>query len=108
MDTKVYEEKLKKLEIELSEESKKLGTTPEMGSDVDSYDTETDEAEEFANSLGVKESIKNRLAAVRKALGKITDGSYGRCENCQNDIPKEVLDISPESNLCKNCKSTSA
>ena len=67
---KKYEEKLKKTQQDLETELKgHSAEVPEMGTDVDAFDTETDEAEEYSNELGVKDALKQRLQAVKKALG---------------------------------------
>lgn len=104
-DLSKYEEKLKETEKALEAElAGHRAEIPEMGSDVDSYDTETDEAEEYSNELGIKQVLKNRLRAVRAALEKIKAGTYGHCANCKMDIPEKVLDVNPESDFCQHCK----
>lgn len=44
-----------------------------------------------------------RMVEVDKALGKIKDGTYGKCERCGADIPDERLDIMPETTTCIKC-----
>jgi DnaK suppressor protein len=39
------------------------------------------------------------------ALAKIKDGTYGVCEQCHNNIPKERLRALPYAALCVQCKS---
>lgn len=77
----------------------------EFGSDIDHFDEEADEAEEFANNLGLRETLKERMADIELALEKMEKGGYGKCENCKNDISFEILKVNPESRLCKSCKS---
>lgn len=43
------------------------------------------------------------LDEINEALEKISDGSYGICENCHKKIDKERLDIIPETTLCASC-----
>lgn len=48
------------------------------------------------------------LAAVEeidKAIAKIHDGTYGVCEQCYVNIPKERLKALPHAALCVQCKS---
>lgn len=77
---------------------------PDFGSDVDSFDEETDEAEEVANQTGVARVLKERLENVRAALAKLEAGAYGVCEECGGEISPEVLSVAPESRLCRSCK----
>jgi DnaK suppressor protein len=48
------------------------------------------------------------LAAVEeidRALVKIDNGTYGRCERCGNEIPQARLEALPHAALCVACKS---
>jgi len=97
----------KKLEMtkkDLEKEIADLKTAPEFGSDVDHFEEETDEAEEFNKNLGVEKTLKERLINVERALEKMAKGIYGKCENCKKDIEWEVLRVDPESRYCQNCK----
>lgn len=100
-----YKEKLEKERMLLVAEIKKNEKPPDFGSDIDHFDEETDEAEEFGNQLAIAQDLKNRLSEVDLALGKIQTGKYGTCEKCGGKIETEILDIDPESRLCKRCKS---
>ena len=104
MNPKEHEEKLKKTQADLEVELKNLEGVPEMGSDVDHFDEETDETEELGNVLGVRDALKGRLQAVKHALDKIEAGTYGVCEKCGDKIPEEVLQVNPESEHCKDCR----
>jgi DnaK suppressor protein len=75
-----------------------------FGNDVDSFDEETDEAEEVANKLAVAQSIKDRINEIDSSLNKIVLGKYGVCEKCSQEISDKVLEIAPESKLCEDCK----
>jgi DnaK suppressor protein len=44
------------------------------------------------------------LTAVRHALAKFDDGSFGLCEMCGNDIPFSRLEARPEATLCIACQ----
>ncbi len=52
------------------------------------------EAEQLADRLG------SDLAALEAALGRVEDGSYGRCEVCGEDIGDEVLAEAPAAVRC--------
>jgi DnaK suppressor protein len=44
------------------------------------------------------------LKAVRAALARMDDGSYGLCEVCGNDIGFSRLLARPEAQLCITCQ----
>lgn len=107
MTTEKIEAYKKKLEHERSlilAEIEKNEKPVDFGSDVDHFEEESDEAEEMGNQLSIAQELKTRLDDIEVALEKIRSGSYGKCENCGREIEAEILDIDPESRLCKNCK----
>ena len=99
MEEKLLSEKMK-IEGDLAGMKEKL----DFGSDIDHSDEETDETEEFGTYLSVKRTQDSRLNQINKALSKIRSGTYGICEKCGKPIEQKILDIDPESLLCKNCK----
>jgi len=103
---KIAEHKLKleKERVMLLAEIKRSEKPVDFGADVDSFDEETDEAEEVGNQLAVAQDLKNRLGEVEIALGKIQEGTYGICEECGDPIEEEILTIDPESRFCKKDK----
>jgi RNA polymerase-binding transcription factor DksA len=76
---------------------------PDFGSEADP-DTETDESEEISNQMAEAQVLKKHLADIELALTKIKKGTYGICENCKEEISRELLNVAPESQLCQNCK----
>jgi RNA polymerase-binding transcription factor DksA len=56
------------------------------------------------NQLAIAQDLKLRLDDIEAALEKIREGKYGICEKGGEEIEEEVLDIDPESRLCKNHK----
>lgn len=95
---------LEKKKKDLEKRLKKFQKVPEFGSDVDSFDEETDESEEFANQLAVAQDFKNHLADIELTLKKIKENRYGGCEKCKKEISLDILNIVPESRLCQKCK----
>ncbi len=93
-----------KIREAIRERIKKLYKIPDFGSDVDSGDEETDEAEEFGNQLSIAQNYKEQLVDVNSALKKMENKKYGVCEKCGKKISLDVLEIVPESRLCKACK----
>ena len=44
------------------------------------------------------------LEAINKSLEKVLDGSYGKCENCREEINRDRLEAIPTTVLCMDCK----
>ena len=56
-----------------------------------------------ASLLGNREEIAH-LSKLDLALKKITDGTFGVCEICDEPIGKKRLEARPETTLCIKCK----
>ena len=56
----------------------------------------------------IRMQLKNRETAhmkkVEEALRRIEDGSYGLCEECDEDIELKRLEARPTATLCVACK----
>src|SRR5262245_36145321 len=46
---------------------------------------------------------RRALADTEDALGRLSAGSYGRCEDCGGAIPAELLAVIPETRYCPRC-----
>ncbi|MGH9068688.1 MAG: TraR/DksA family transcriptional regulator [Acidimicrobiales bacterium] len=58
-----------------------------------------------AEALAV--SLRESLAEVERALDKLAEGRYGRCETCGQPISDARLEAMPTARFCINCASTS-
>ena len=104
-DRASLKKKLEETKALLEKELKGLRKPTDLGgTEVDAFDAEADEAEEFSANAGMAESLKQRHEAVVEALGKMETGGYGMCEKCGKEIELELLGIDPESRFCKTCK----
>jgi len=99
-----YKGKLEKEQRLILGEIKQNEKPTDFGSDVDHFEEESDEAEEMGNQLAIAQGLKGRLDDIEVALAKIQAGTYGICESCGKEIEPEILDIDPESRLCKSDK----
>jgi RNA polymerase-binding protein DksA len=54
--------------------------------------------------LSLQENSEHLLAAIDAALGRIEDGTYGRCARCGKEIETERLEAIPYATLCIECK----
>lgn len=59
------------------------------------------EGDEVLERLGSASAAE--LRAVRAALRRIEDGSYGECANCGEKIPVKRLEIIPHAARCARC-----
>jgi len=103
----VCKNKLQHERLLIVREIKDLEKPVDFGSDIDHFEEKAEEVEDISNRFGEKNDLKKRLDQVEQALQKIETGDYGVCETCGKNIEEEILDIDPESVLCKSCKTKS-
>jgi DnaK suppressor protein len=63
----------------------------------------TSEAISRRNDIGVGNSLLVTEEKLQRALAKLEEGSYGRCDNCGRPIAPGRLEVAPESALCIDC-----
>jgi DnaK suppressor protein len=56
-------------------------------------------------TLRIRDRERKLIAKIKEALGRIDDGSYGKCEECGENIGRERLEARPVTTLCIDCKS---
>jgi DnaK suppressor protein len=49
------------------------------------------------------DQAREQLAQIDAALGRLADGSYGRCERCGQPIPAGRLQARPTATTCVDC-----
>ncbi|MDI6820603.1 MAG: hypothetical protein QMD65_00280 [Patescibacteria group bacterium] len=99
-----FEEQLRKEAEKTETHLQKFEQNVDFGNDVDHFDEEADEAEEFANRLGLRKVLQERLKRIYEALDRIKKGIYGVCEKCNGEISSKLLNIDPATNYCQKCK----
>jgi DnaK suppressor protein len=52
------------------------------------------------SSVAAHERLQDMLTDVRRALAKVDDGTYGRCDDCGQPIPAERLEALPWAIRC--------
>jgi DnaK suppressor protein len=63
----------------------------------------TNEAISRRNDIGVGNSLLVTEEKLERALAKLEEGSYGRCDRCGGAIAPGRLEAVPESVLCIEC-----
>ncbi len=56
-------------------------------------------------TLRIRDRERKLIVKIKEALGRIDDGSYGKCEECDENIGRERLEARPVTTLCIDCKS---
>jgi DnaK suppressor protein len=59
---------------------------------------------ERAQLISLIEQLRGQHQDVTKALRRLDDGTYGKCERCGREIPIERLEAIPTASLCVSCK----
>ncbi len=72
----------------------------DIGSD---REDNTTEVEEYADNLPVEVTLEKKLQDVIAALDRMEKGTYGICENCNQEIDIERLKANPAAKTCIRC-----
>jgi RNA polymerase-binding protein DksA len=77
----------------------------EVAATNDSHLAETATAtlgREIDYTLG--DNAEQVLSSIDAALARIEEGTYGKCSNCGDEIPRGRLEAYPWASLCIDCK----
>ena len=91
------EARLAELNVRLEKIEDHLDDAPEKDWSEAAQDAENDEVLEELGNVGQKE-----IAAIRAALKRMDDGTYGTCVKCGEDISEQRLDVLPYTPFCKD------
>jgi RNA polymerase-binding transcription factor DksA len=101
-------ERLQREIVLLHQQTFEEGGRPFPGSELDTYGnhladqaTETFEEEK---TVALEAHLRGLLAAVERALERMAEGTYGRCQECGQPIDPERLEALPWADLCFACK----
>lgn len=86
---------------ELASEKLKRDQSSEGSGDEADAGSKTFERE---HEMSLANNSRDLLVQVERALGRLEAGTYGRCEECGNAIPKARLQAFPRATLCVTCK----
>lgn len=82
-------------------------TVDRMSKGSNSFPDPLDRAMSESNRvLELRERDRERklLRKIRDALARLENGSYGICEQCEEEISEQRLIARPETTLCIDCK----
>jgi RNA polymerase-binding protein DksA len=114
LDQKILAELKNKLILEknrIAEELNRIGKpTTEAGDFSTNFneigtdeDDNASEVEEYTDNLALEASLEKQLKEILEALERMDSGTYGKCANCDADIPLERLQAYPAAKMCINC-----
>jgi RNA polymerase-binding protein DksA len=114
LDPQVLAELKEKLIQEKEKIKEELGRIAKPTKNADDYSTtfnnigddedeNASEVEEYTDNLALEAVFEKQLKEISEALEKIELGTYGKCENCNADIPLARLRAYPAAKTCFNC-----
>ena len=75
-----------------------------------SDERDTDEADIVVNiqtraqELWARDGWERRLYEIERAMKRLEEGEYGKCEVCGAEIDRDRLEILPETTMCVHCR----
>ena len=79
--------------------------TDNNASDLTSYAEVGTDNFERETALRVASGESEWLLDVQEALERIKSGKFGKCEGCDENIPKKLLEAFPAARYCIECQS---
>lgn len=109
MDLDTARKRLETARAELADSQSQLGglDAKDFG-ELSSLDQHpADVASELAQAEGddaLRQAADQQIAEIDAALGRIDDGSYGTCVDCDATLDEERLEARPEAARCMSCQ----
>ncbi len=60
--------------------------------------------EQLGRDTSLAEQDRREWISIQRALNKISHGSFGVCEECDEEIPKKRILVLPEARYCADCQ----
>ena len=102
---KLFLNKIKKmLELERTQIIARFNSN--LNGDIDTDGDETDEIQAKILALTTAQLAirdKEKIIKIDNALKKISDGTFGYCEECDEEIAEKRLLVNPGFNTCISC-----
>ncbi|MEU4399222.1 TraR/DksA family transcriptional regulator [Micromonospora orduensis] len=65
---------------------------------------DTGDPSEAHNRAALLVATRRNIEQITGALTRISDGTYGACQKCGENIPVERLEILPHARFCVSCQ----
>ena len=83
------------------EKPPEAGATPQYGKRIGDH---TSDAVEARRNVAAADALRLQEAEVRRALAKLDERSYGRCDSCHGPVGDERLEALPWAGECVSCR----
>jgi DnaK suppressor protein len=83
------------------EKPPEAGATPQYGKRIGDH---TSDAVEARRNVAAADSLRLQEAEMRRALLKLDEGTYGKCDGCGGPIGEERLEALPSAAECIACR----
>jgi len=98
------EAELAALTEELSDRGVKTGDDWDASSGTEGEESDpidvADQIEELVTNVPLVEDLKKREKELKAAMRRMSEGTYGTCEECGEEIPLERLEANPAAATC--------
>lgn len=111
LDLTAFEARLRERHAELRSRLGELAAAPERGAGISfgkRIGDGTIEAVSRLTDIGVGRGLETEQEGIERAIAKLAEGTYGRCDGCGAPIPVRRLEARPESVLCVQCAERAA
>lgn len=95
---KLLNDRLKELDSRLHDIEDELDEPVASDAEERATEREGDEVLEGLGLVGI-----NEIKMINSALERISNGTYGICLSCEEEISKERLESVPHTGLCRKC-----
>ena len=102
------EEELARLECELETVGRRNPKNPEdweptekdLNLQTSDQNEMADKFEELDTRVGIETALEEQLDSIKKALKRIKEGNFGKCEICKKPIDEKRLKANPAAAAC--------
>lgn len=105
-DTVAAKARLEAMLAELTARREHIDADLAEPADADSEERAVQQEDDAALE-GQAALVEQEIASVRRALGRIAEGTYGECASCGEAITAGRLEARPEAALCIDCANRS-
>ena len=102
-----YRRQLLELKQNILNSSKKTITSEELYTSSDDIADESDLTVAHIQQnlvFQLRDQEKVKLTQIEEALDKLEEGTFGVCEDCEDEIETKRLDVSPHTQKCIACQ----
>lgn len=92
------------LEVLQDKSSKNRVTTLAESEQISDFTDQATLESDIDMNIHIKERDSKLIIKIMKALERIDDGTYGVCDECEEEISEKRMEARPVTTVCINCK----